>query len=162
MKKYIIAIAAALATAFGASAADYAYTLVLNRADGTKSNFLFSDIPIATIEGDDLNILENITGISVIVPIADIVNFTFEKELIPDGVENVSLEAARVSFALTRESLDVKGLSESTEVLIFDAKGALCVKGSSDSNGAITLDISSLDKGVFLVKAGNNSFKFIR
>lgn len=162
MKKYIMAIAVALATTFGVSAADYAYTLVLNRTDGTKSNFLFENIPVATIDGDVLTIVENISGLSVELPISEFASFTFDKEEIPDGINNVATNDGNVTFGLSCETLDVMGLSEDVTIMIFDAAGKLRVEGRSDVNGAATLNISGLDKGVYIVKAGNNTFKFIR
>ena len=160
MKKTIIALAAVWATAFGASAVDYTHTLIINKTDGTKVEYKFADVPVATLEGDDLKIELLTTSENVLYPIADIVNFTFEKEL--SGVDNISSDEGRGSFGITREALDVSGLASDTEISIYNAAGMLCVKAVCGDNGTVSVDISTLDKGVYVVNAGNNIFKFIR
>lgn len=149
-----------MATAFGASAVDYIHTLIVNKTDGTKVEYKFENVPVATIEGDDLKIELLTTSESVLYPIADIVNFTFEKEL--SGVDNISSDEARVSFGITRESLEASGLASGAELSVYNAAGMLCVKAVCGDNGSVSVDISTLDKGVYVVNAGNNTFKFIR
>lgn len=160
MKKMIIALAAALATAFGASATDYAYTLVLNKTDGQHVKYLFENTPVATIEGDEVTILETATKQQVTYPIADILNFTFE--YVDNGVEGVISNPGDVAFGLTADTLEAYGLPSGTEVAIFDMAGNLRVTGVSAVDGSASLGIAGLEKGVYIVKAGKHTFKFIR
>lgn len=160
MKKYIIALTAALATAISASAVDYAHKLLVNKTDGTKVEYKFEDCPVASIEGDDLKISFLYSEQTVLHPIADIVNLTFDKEEV-NSVEGIYTEGS-VSFGLTRDLLEAAGLPAGTAVRIYDMAGALHAEGTCDADGAVSIPIASLGQGVYLVKAGNNSFKFIR
>lgn len=162
MKKIIIAIAAVLATAFGASAVDYAYTLVVNKTDGTKVNYLFANTPVATIEGDNLTIVDLTNTTGVVYPISDITNMTFDREEILNGVEGVLGSNGDVAFGVTATALEAYGLPAATEIFIFDASGVLRVSGRSADDGTASLEIGTLEKGVYLVRAGKHIFKFIR
>lgn len=160
MKKYIIAAATLLATILGtATAAEYSHSVLVNLKDGSNVAYKFEDIPVATIDGDNLKITLGMTEQTVLYPFANIVNLTFEKKL--SGVTDVKSEN-QVSFGLTSESLEVWGLTASTQVSIFDATGALRATGTADEAGYVAIETSNLDKGVYLVKAGAHSFKFIR
>ncbi len=152
---------AVLGTVFGSWATDYAYTLVVNLTNGDKVSYLFENSPFAMIEGDDLKITEVATMQEVVFPISDLINMTFEREEIPDGIKPL-LDAGKVAFGLTRSTLDAYGLEPGTELFIYDADGKLMIAGNSGSSREASLDISSLEKGVYVVKAGNYSFKFIR
>lgn len=161
MKKTIIAIAAVLASAITASAVDYKHKLIVNKTDGIKVEYKFEDTPVATIEGDDLKIELVSTKESVLYPIADLANLTFEKKEY-DSVESVGDDASRVSFGISRETLEVSGLAAGTSVSVHDLSGMLRATGVCDASGSATLDIGSLGSGVYIVEAGNNTFKFIR
>lgn len=161
MKKIILAIVAVLATAFGAAAADYAYTLVVNKTDGSKVNFLFENTPVASFDNDNLNILESLSGLEFSYPLSEITDMTFDKELIPDGVENINLGESDVAFGLSKETIDVFGLTAGSLVNIYDLKGTLRAQGIVNADKKASLSIAGLEHGAFIVKAGNHTFKFI-
>ena len=54
------------------------------------------------------------------------------------------------------------GAAAGCEVTLYDMAGALRARVAADAAGTLSLPIGHLDKGVYLVKAGKNSFKFIR
>lgn len=162
MKKHILALAVAISSAFCASAADeYAYSISVNQKDGTKTEFKFEEEPVATIEGDDLKIsLYNTTDLqSVLFPIAELENLT----IIWGNTTGVKdMAESKVSFGITRTALEAEGLAAGTAVDIYSTDAKHVAHAVSDANGAARIDISSLGSGVFMVKAGNKSFKFIR
>ncbi len=151
---------AALATAFGSFAADYTYTLVVNKTDGTKVNFLFESNPVARIIGDNLEITQTTTDQTYVYPFSELVNLTFDKE--ESGVESLKPGNGDVAFGVTATTVDVYGLNASTIVNLYDSEGALRAKGVADAGGSATLDITGLPKGVYIVTAGKHTFKFIR
>lgn len=160
MKKFIIAIAAVLATATSASAFEYLYSVEVNKTDGTKVAYKFSQNPVVTVEGDDMKMTYDGGTQSVLYPFAEVVNLTFSKTE-NSGVDNVGVDGT-VSFAVTRDALEATGLAEGTAVTIYDTAGAMRAQGNADADGSLTLPLGSLGQGVYVVKAGNNSFKFIR
>lgn len=161
MKKHILALAVALSSAFCAAAADeYAYSLSVNQKDGTKVEFRFDEEPVATIEGDDLKITLYDDMRSVLFPIAQLENLTIAKSNLT-GVDAIA-EQGKVSFGLSRQSLDVEGLSAGVNIDVFASDGRHVAHAVSDDNGAVRIDLSSLGSGIFVVKAAKQSFKFIR
>lgn len=163
MKKTIIAIAAALTAVFGTSAAAvYTHTLVINKSDGTKVEYKFEDIPVAEILGDELKITVGLTGESVIHPIVGMVNMTFDKQelggigLVPVG------DPGAVSFGISREALDVAGLAAGCDVMIYDVAGVLVAVGKAGVDGSVSVPLSGLGNGIYIVSAGKATFKFTR
>lgn len=159
MKKTIIALAAAIAAAFSASAYEQ-YFVQVNKTDGTEVRYWFLDVPVAQIEGDDLKFTMAMTHETVLYPFAEVNNLTFGK--VDLAVEGIGTDHTGVSFAITAETLEMTGAAAGCEVAVYDAAGALRARGTADAAGALSLPVGQLDKGVYLVKAGNNSFKFIR
>ena len=163
MKKIISAISALIVCILTAGAAttgiEYQYTLVLNKTDGTKVEYMFESIPVAEIQGDDVKITLTTTLQSVLYPIAQITNFTFERAT--NGIDGIQADN-RVSFGISDDVIEVAGLAPGTTVAVYDLAGSLRASGVCDAEGALTLTIGSLAKGVYVISAGNNSFKFIR
>lgn len=155
----MIALAAVLAAAFSAGATEQ-YYVQLNKTDGTEVRYMFVDVPVAQIEGDELKITMAMTQESVLYPFAELNNFTFGKT--DNGVEGVGTGHEGISFAITSETLEMTGADGGCPVSIYDTAGKLRAHGSADSTGSLKLPVGHLEKGVYLVKAGNNSFKFIR
>lgn len=160
MKKTIIALAAVLATAFGASALEYEHSVMVNRLDGTSVEYKFADTPVAYIDGENLKMTVTTTGESVLYPFTEVKNLTFKAE--KSGITNVGAEAAGPSFGLTDDTLEAGGLGAGVKVCVYDVAGALRVQGECGPDGTVSLDISMLGKGVYVVNAGKHSFKFIR
>ncbi len=158
MKTKILVIFAVLATAFSASALEYNHSVLVNRTDGSKLEYKFHDCPVVFVEGNNINISVTMTQEKVVIPMADIVNLTFNKV---SGVESV-IDDGRIFFGITHETLEVSGLEPSARVTVYDMAGMMCVQGTCDANGCVTIAIGDLAKGIYVVNAGDKSFKFIR
>lgn len=161
MKKIILALAALATCAFAGKAADFKHSLVVNKTDGSMVEYLFSTQPVATIEGDDLRITVASTGATVLYPLSEFVNMTINA-YDPSGVNPALEENLTPSFAITETALEAQGLPQNAYVAIYDTAGALRAQGRADSLGALSIAIANLPKGVYVVAAGNNNFKFIR
>lgn len=159
MKKIIIALVALFASTFSADAA-YQYFLNVNKADGTAETFGFELMPVAQLEGDDVKFTMAMTGESVLIPVADIINMTFHK--VGLGTEDIKSDLGGVVFVLGREAVEISGLAAGCEVSVYDATGALRLRGTADAGGSLSLPTVTLAKGAYIVSAGKNSFKFIR
>lgn len=162
MKKILLAVAALLVSAFAVNAAgiEYAYTLVVNKTDGTKIEYKFAEMPVVQTQGDDIKITLGMTQQSVLYPMADVNNFTFDRET--NGINDVIGDETRVSFGLTANTLEAAGLAPGTIVAVYNASGSMVARGTCDADGVASISIASLAKGVYVVSAGSNSFKFIR
>lgn len=146
-----------IAAATSAFAAEYVYSVIVNKTDGSKVEYKFSENPVATIEGDNMKMTYE--GGAVLYPFAEIVNLTFEKE--ESGVSNVA-DSVGISFAVTKERLEASGLESGTTVSVYDASGQLVAGGTAGADGTVTISIASLGSGVHVVSAGRETFKFVR
>ncbi len=160
MKKIIIALAAIVTSAFGVQATEYSNSLLVNKTDGSTVEYRFADVPVATIEGDDLKIEVLMTRESVLYPMNEIKNLTFKKEV--SGVEGIVADGNHVMFGLSGDILEAAGLEAGTEIAIFDLGGVMRISAKADADGCATIKVSDLGQGVFLVKGGKHMFKFIR
>lgn len=151
-------VAMAIATIFGASALDYTYSLMVNLTDGSSVEYKFADTPSAVIEGDNFKIA-TLTSDAVLYPIDDIVNITLQAR---ETGKVVTLPENTLSFGLSSTTLEAFGLQKGQKVSLYSVAGLLRAESVAAADGTATIDISGLEKGVYLVKAGDKSFKFIR
>lgn len=155
-----MAVAVLLASTCSALAADYTHSLIVHLTDGSEVEYLFEDMPVAFVEGTDVRIQVQASGMEVTYPMDDMVNMTIKREMV--GVENIIAAEGRVKFGVNRESLDASGLMAGQHVVIYDATGALRAEGTCDADGVVSIAIGDFGPGVYIVNAGKNSFKFIR
>lgn len=160
MKKTILALAVALSSAFGASALEYTHAVRVNLNDGTYQDFQFMLTPAAVIEGENLKIAIGSLDDGVLFPFSDVKKLTIISE--SSGIEGTTTDDNSVRFGLTADLLEGFGLQPGQEIAIYDASGAIRARGVCGQDGSVAINIASLDKGVYLVNAGRNSFKFIR
>lgn len=164
MKNYIISLVAFMAAALSAPAASlgYDYSLIINKLDGTQVEYKFEVMPVATIDGDDLCISTDADPTKVRYPIAELNNLTFRSE-VNAGVNDLSADTApRVSFIVNRQSLEAEGLPAGAMLTVYAANGTLAAQCRANASGAVSINISHLGHGIYIVKAADHSFKFIR
>lgn len=152
-------MAAVVAAAFSANALTQYYVQV-NKTDGSEERFWFYDIPVAQLEDDNLKMTVTMTQEAVLYPLTEVNNLTMGH--VDLGVEGVGDGFTGLSFTITNETLEMTGAPAGCEVALYDMAGTLRACGTADAAGTLSLPIGHLDKGVYLVKAGKNSFKFIR
>lgn len=161
MKKTILAIVAIVAMALSSNAAtQYSHSLDLNKKDGTKVSYLFLHTPVATFEGDNLKITLSATDESVLHPIDDLESLTFSKTEVEGSVD--AILPGSMAFGISAETLDASGLPCCTVVAVYDLEGRLVASSTTGADGSASVAIAHLPAGVYAVKAGNHSFKFIR
>ena len=152
-------MAAVIAAVFGANALEQYYVQV-NKTDGSEERFWFYDMPVAQLEDDNLKMTVVMTQEAVLYPLTEVNNLTMG--YVDLGVEGVGGDFTSLSFTITNETLKMTGAAAGCEVTLYDMAGALRARVAADAAGTLSLPIGHLDKGVYLVKAGKNSFKFIR
>ncbi len=160
MKKHIFAALLALTLAPASLVkADSNYSLLVNTADGNSIEYQFEYLPVATFEGNEMIITDDRNVKGVRYAIENVVNMTIKSGT--SGVEGVA-DANHVKIAVANDILSVSGLEAEVQVMVYDAAGKLVASALADQNGAISLSIGNLGKGVYVVALPNQSFKFIR
>lgn len=160
MKRNILAALIALALApFASVKADNTYSLLVNTADGNTVEYAFEYLPIATFEGDVMIITDDRNANGTRYEMDNVVNMTIKGST--SGVDNVA-EVNHIKVAIANDILTVEGLEQDNNLMIYDATGRLAASGSADLSGCVSINISGLGKGVYVVSTPKNSFKFIR
>lgn len=77
-----------------------------------------------------------------------------------DGIGNVTNEGGFFSIKkVAKDQLSISGIEGSQNVLIYSAGGSVVKKMKSQGSN-LTIDIRSLNKGIYLLKVGNKVVKF--
>ena len=124
--------------------------------DGKYNVFKCSDHPEVTVDSLFLSIS---VGASTVLqfPADEVRKFTFDDEQMTP-VEQVNKQAL---FDILPDAILVSDLPKGSAVLVYDANGRLRSKAKV-SDGQARVNTSALRRGVYVVKAGNTNFKFLK
>ena len=120
--------------------------------DGSYTVYMCSDQPEVYIEKESLVLSVNNT--KVLYPANEVRRFTFAD----DNLTPIEETKVNGSFNITENVIQVFDL-KGNDVSIYDMSGRMVSK-EHVSGGNVELKISDLQKGVYVVKAGNINFKF--
>lgn len=155
-----MAAAMAVSIAFGAFSQDASdYSLLVNMMDGNVVEYEFENCPVATFEGDELVITDDLNEGSLRCNMADIANLTIKKPTV--AVSEIEA-ASHLRIAVSKQAVSVAGLAEGAEVAVFDMSGVKVASAEAGADGVATVAVEQLGAGVFLVSMPGNSFKFVR
>lgn len=59
------------------------------------------------------------------------------------------------------DKLDIKGLEDGTQVIVFDASGKKILTSNAENTSAL-LTTRTLKSGIYIIKAGNKVIKFLK
>lgn len=152
-KKLLFTILFAISSLM-ASAEDLAVKVLLT--DGTTVNCSFAEKPQITFEGADI-VLTSEKGNVGKWEFTGVASWSFFEESDPDNVNNIS---NNTSIAINGDEIIVNGLTNSN-VSVWGVSGKLFLMQNADENGTATLSINGLNSGVYILKAGSNTIKFI-
>lgn len=150
----------AVAMAFGAMAQGASdYSLLVNMMDGNVVEYEFEYCPVATFEGDELIITDDLSDSSLRCNMADIVNLTIK---LPSVAVSEIDAASHIKIAVSKQTVTVNGIAENMAVAVFDMSGMKVAEAKAGADGVAVVPVAQLGKGVFLVSMPGNSFKFVR
>ena len=127
--------------------------LVLTETNGTKTEFPLESQPVVTCNGKTLS-----------TALTDVLEYSFIQRNVTAGINNLpgkgtGKEAATPSFSF--HNAEVSGLKEGANVGIYDLNGRLISAVRADAVGHATLNLSSLPKGIYILRTPTKSFKFV-
>ena len=143
-----------LSAACGALAEDKYMTLELK--DGGKYSFLLKDNPIITYENKNLVINSDDETSFAIEDIKEY-RFTAEDE---DAVWNIYASAMQI-VSIDDETIEVKNINSSLSVNVTSVSGVIVSSFKANADGSVIVKLPR-EKGVYILSAGNQSFKIIR
>ena len=136
--------------------------LVLTEANGTKTEFALDSYPVVTIEANELVI--TCKGKKLSTVLTDVKDYSFTQKKVTTSISSVPAndpkgETATPSFSFS--NAEVSGLKAGARVAIYNLNGTQISSVTADSEGRVALDLSSLPKGVYILRTPTKSFKFM-
>lgn len=134
--------------------------LVIEINDSKQHSYSLSDKPVITFDNDRLFIKTD--KIEIDYPISNIVKYYFI-ELDETGVEDIKNDVDNINFIYTNpDFLCVEGINGDADINIYDISGRVCAVNSTKSDNCMKIELSTLKKGVYIIKVNNHSFKITR
>ena len=136
--------------------------LVLTETNGTKTEFALDSYPVVTIEANDLVI--TCEGKKLSTALTGVQNYHFTEKKVTTSISSVPTndpkgETTTPSFSFS--NAEVSGLKAGARVAIYNLNGTQISSVTADDEGRIALDLSSLPKGVYILRTPTKSFKFM-
>ncbi|MBR1412759.1 MAG: T9SS type A sorting domain-containing protein [Prevotella sp.] len=133
-----------------------AQRLVIWQKDGSKVNYNLDEQPKTTFTKDDLVITTATATISY--PLAKIQRYTYEGGTL--SVRDIKEDG--VSISNSGDHIVVKGLTSGKTVIVYRVDGTQLLTQRSDSSDRMTISLSSLPAGVYIIKADEITYKFLK
>lgn len=167
-KKSLIGILAAafLLLPISASAQDEKETflekeyLVVTDTAGTEYAFALEDQPVITFSAG--NIVVVASGDTLSTALAGIDNYKVSTRKVSTGIMKLPQAANGGEPVLSLSNAAVSGLKAGDRVSIYNVNGMLLSETVADNSGNASLDMSSLTRGVYILRAPGKSFKFVK
>lgn len=138
--------------ALSASAATSLTHLIVNFKNGSKTSFVLADKPVVKFDDKKINIKADI--IMADYAMAEVRNFVFGDVSEATIAEVASDNEIRYVFVNPDEFV-AAGLSAGDCMTVASVNGVVVMTGVADNDGSVTLDLSSLPHGVYVVTAPN-------
>lgn len=134
-------------------------TLVVLTKDGAKTEFLLGDNPKVLFEGKNLRITS--TKADVTYALADILRFTYVNTN-PTGINELAEMDDPTEVSYQDGTLVLSQLKEGAVVGVYALDGKLVQQLRAGHRGTYRLNLSSLPKGVYIVKADTITYKIMK
>lgn len=159
MKKIFTAACALLIAGTAMAAIPYKHFVVIMKTSGDKVEHAFTEDPVATFEGAEMIMTVNHGEEKFNYPMADVKSITIRSEY--DAVESVESSVSQ-SVAYDGETIRVSGIQAGAAVSVYSLDGKLMISAKADADGAASFSVAALPSGAYIVRAANNTFKFIK
>lgn len=128
--------------------------LVIETAKGERVEFALTENPKLTYDGNTVTLTT--TTVSVDYSATDII-----KVVVAD-VSSTSVDAVEVrdgKIQLLNDEVRMSGLSAGETVCLYNVSGTLLSTWQTTNYGELTITLSDLSRGIYIIKANHQSFK---
>ncbi len=132
------------------------YSLVAWTKDGEQIAFPFEDEPRITIE--DTQFVVSSLKLTMEYAITDIERFTLLEGDEATGMESVRAESL-LQTEWQRDHLSVSGMAAQSVVRVMTVGGSMVKQMRADAYGRVSLSMTDLPKGIYLVQTPTKTFK---
>ena len=155
----LITAALLLVGSISLKAAEEKNALVVRLKDGTEVQFITSEKLTVTNNGND--VVFKSTTATATYPRSNVAKFYF-KPAVLNSVEKIQNEQ-RINFLMQRDYILITSTEKLTKPMIYNINGMMLATSVNQiSTNSATISISSLPRGIYIVTANKQSFKFIK
>ena len=149
--KFLLMVLAVLMTT-GMKAGNVQY-LVLDLANGSQTVVALEDLPVITCKGGELKVTVG-SDVKVVASLDEVAKYSFS-EGIPSSLPEVVGEESRVELG----HVYIANAQRGDAVRVYTANGRQVALLRADDRGFADVDLSTLGKGLFIVKTSKTSIK---
>ncbi len=149
-----------LAFAFGMSAQEYEYGIIINKTNGTKEYVRFSESPKISFDKND-EIVFATASTSLIISINDVEGYTFGDVPAKDMSSLVDISAEKtIEFLIDGDEIKVNNIPDGAKIRVFSIVGVEIYNHTADTSRAV-INISQFQSGIYILTVNNiHTFKF--
>ena len=155
MKKFILSIVSLFL--LGTATAMASNVLVIHLTSGeTYRYILLEETPTISFQGDQI-VVEASSG-DVSFNMQAVTFFNYETQ----DATGIEEEISQEGMQMNGDRLAFNGLPAGCPIYIYGVGGQLYLKMTADADGSAVVDLTSLNKGVYIVKANEISTKITK
>ena len=150
LKFFLMVLALLMTTNMKAGNVQY---LVLDLANGTQTVVALEDLPVVTCKGGELKVTVG-SDVKVSASLDEVAKYSFS-EGIPTALQEVVREESRIELG----HIYITNAKKGDVVRVYTVNGRQVAQQRADDNGFADVDLSTLGKGLFIVKTSKTSIK---
>lgn len=143
--------------AVGAEAQGTVKGIVIETAGGQRTEYALTETPKLTYDGNTVTLTT--TKVRVDFTASNIVKVMLT-DISSTGIDDV--ESSRGDIQLSNDEVRMSGLVAEESVTLYNVNGVLLSSWKATSTGELTISLSDLSRGVYIIKANHQSFKVTR
>lgn len=133
-------------------------SIVLWHTNGEKTCYLLSSKPVITYNEE--NLLLTAIDVDIEVPRTDIEKITIEKN--PTDIQQISSDKQQGNIAVNADGALLSGFEKGLKVYLFQVNGVLVGQYTISESGSLTISLSGMERGIYIIKAGRSTIKIAR
>ncbi len=134
------------------------YWFVVWTGTGGRISYPLAERPKVTHSGETLTVTT--TATTVEYPKQAVSKFTLSDTEI-GGVERISADRAG-ELSRKGNTVELSGFAAGTTVNVFNVSGLRVISGCVSADGTLSLDLSPLGKGIYIISTGSITHKIIK
>lgn len=155
MKKLFLLLSIFLISAVAYAQKEKALSLSMH--DGTSVSFFLKNKPLVTFDGDYMEIVAETSQVKV--KRSDVAEIKFLDEEDNTGIDETTVSE---TIGIGNEYVFVGDLQVGCSVRVLSVDGRLVIDEAADENGSVTISLSALPAGIYILNYNNTTIKFIR
>ena len=131
--------------------------VVIETAGGQRTEYALTETPRLTYDGNTVTLTT--TKVSVDYTASNILKVMLT-DISSTGINDV--ESSLGNILLSNDEVRMSGLAADESVTLYNTNGMLLSTWKATSTGELTINLSDLSRGIYIIKTNHQSFKVTR